>query len=118
MDQLKRQQLAWLERRCRTTTGFVLAVLALAACYGLLFFEGQMNRGGSQHFYPWMVAVLFYFAGDLLAYVWFKVVSVRLDMIKDEVQQAWRRGMAAQEGGDYDESDSDVEVVRPTEQES
>jgi hypothetical protein len=118
MDQLKRQQLVWLERRCRTTTGFVLAVLALAACYGLLFFEGQMGRSSTQHFYPWMVAVLFYCAGDLLAYIWFKVVSVRLEMIKEEVQQAWQRGMAAGSSLAEEDTDSGVEVVRPTEQES
>ena len=116
MDQSNRQQIAWLERRCRTSTGLVLAVLALAACYGLLFFDGQMNRGGSQQFYPWVVAVLFYFAGDLLAYIWFKVVSIRLEMIKEEVQQAWRRGMSVDNDIEF-EVDSGVEVVRPTEQE-
>ena len=58
-------------------TGAVLAVVALVATYGLLIFEGQQGRPAF-HVYPWLAAVLFYVAGDLLAYIWFKVVSMRL----------------------------------------
>ena len=105
-------QLAWLERRSRRLTGIVLAALALGASYSLLIFEGQLARQ-SLHFYPWVMAVLFYAAGDLLAYVWFKVVTLKLTAllmskpprIPGEEEAGLEPGLAAQ----------DVEVVRPGE---
>lgn len=89
MDQQTQQGLAWLERRSRQLTGAVLAVVALVATYGLLIFEGQQGRPAF-HVYPWLAAVLFYFAGDLLAYIWFKVVSMRLLAVLKVAEQRAR----------------------------
>jgi len=86
MDQQTQQGLAWLERRSRQLTGAVLAVVALVATYGLLIFEGQQARPAF-HVYPWLAAGLFYFAGDLLAYIWFKVVSMRLLAVYKAAEQ-------------------------------
>jgi hypothetical protein len=118
MDRHTDQQLKWLERRSRLLTGTILAVLALAACYGWLFFGGQVNISAQQHFYAWMVAVLFYFAGDLLAFVWFKVVCIRLEMLLDDFKQSLRRQLVAEEAEEETLSAADVEIVRPTEHRS
>lgn len=72
-----RQQVAQIERRCRTLTGIVLAVLAFLASYGIMLFEGQVERPAF-HFYPWLLAVLCYLGGDLLAWIWFRVVLSQL----------------------------------------
>lgn len=112
------QQVGWLERRARTLTGSVLAVMALLACYGLLIFEGQLTRPAF-HFYPWLAAVLFYLAGDLLAYIWFKVVTIKIDAMIRKLQaesiKAEQRTLLADQD-DLEELnlvDADVEVVRP-----
>lgn len=86
MDQQTQNGLAWLERRSRQLTGAILAVLALIVTYGLLIYEGHQTRPAF-HFYPWLAAVLFYFAGDLLAYVWFRVVSMRLQALWRAAEQ-------------------------------
>jgi hypothetical protein len=65
--------LADIERRCRTLTGMLLAVMAFIASYSIMLIEGQIERPVF-HIYPWILAVLFYIGGDLLALVWFKVV--------------------------------------------
>ena len=89
MDQQTQQGLVWLERRSRQLTGAVLAVVALVATYGLLIFEGQQGRPAF-HVYPWLAAVLFYVAGDLLAYIWFKVLSMRLMAVFKAAEQRAR----------------------------
>jgi len=77
MDSQVKLKLALLERRCRTLTSLILAVLAFAASYSILLLEGQTDRPAF-HFYPWVLAVLFYLGGDLLAWVWFKIVVMQL----------------------------------------
>jgi hypothetical protein len=106
------RQLLWLERRSRMLTGTVLAVLALATAYGLLIFEGQLTRP-SFHFYPWLMAVMFYAAGDLLAYIWFKVLTLKLAAMlmlvpKDGPEEK-------DDEFELEPAKPDVEVVRPGE---
>ncbi len=79
-----------LERRCRSVTGMVLAAVAFAATYGILLLEGQSDRPAF-HLYPWLVAVLFYLAGDLLALVWFKLVSLQLQSLLKDLEQKQER---------------------------
>lgn len=113
MDWHDRQQLAWLERRSRLLTGLILAALALAASYGWLFFGGEVTLTARQHFYAWMIAVLFYFAGDLLAYVWFKVVCIRLDMMLRDFRLDLLRQLINEEEDQGALSQAEVEIVRP-----
>jgi len=115
MDRSDRQQLAWLERRCRMLTGIILAALALAAGYGWLFFSGQANLDGRQHFYAWLVAALFYFAGDLLAFIWFRVVTVRLELMLAQLRRELQRQAGALEEEEETLEPPDVEYVRPAE---
>jgi len=112
------KQVAWLEQRARMLTGSVLAVMALLACYSLLIFEEQLTRPAF-HFYPWLAAVLFYLAGDLLAYIWFKVVTVKLEYmlaklkIEQEAELKAAREFVEEPVQAADLLDADVEVVRP-----
>lgn len=85
-----------LERRARTITGMVLAVVAFASAYGLMFFEGQVDRPGF-HFYPWLLAILCYLAGDLLALVWFKTLVIQVSRISRRLLQEELRAIAAKE---------------------
>ena len=78
-----------LERRCRIITGLVLAAVAFVATYGILLVEGQSDRPVF-HIYPWLVAVLLYLAGDLLAMVWFKLVGIQLQRMVREMEQKLR----------------------------
>jgi Zn-dependent protease with chaperone function len=102
VDSQVKLKLAVLERRCRTLTGLILAVLAFAASYGILLYEGQTERPAF-HFYPWLLAVLFYLGGDLLAWVWFKIIVMQLATLlsspryaqqPEESQEAVRPGGA------------------------
>jgi len=118
MDRHDRLQLAWLERRCRLLTGIILAALALAAGYGWLFFSGQVNLDGRQHFYAWLIAALFYFAGDLLAFIWFRVVTVRLELMLAQIQRDLRRQSGAVGVEEETLAAPEVEFVRPPEHKS
>lgn len=118
MDRHDNQQLKWLERRSRLLTGTILGVLALAACYGLMFFGARTSPSARQHFYAWMVAVLFYFAGDLLAFVWFKVVCIRLEMMLNDFKQSLRQQLVNEQAEEETLSAADVEIVRPSEHSS
>jgi len=111
VDSRVKQQLAWLERRSRFLTGAVLAVLVLAATYGLLIYEGQLNRPGL-HFYPWLAAILFYIAGDLLAYVWFKVVTLRVEVMHEDLLNEQRQ-MLEEQGLIEEAPASNVDTVEP-----
>jgi hypothetical protein len=77
VDPQVKLKLALLERRCRTLTGLILAALAFIASYCIMLIEGQTDRPAF-HFYPWVLAVLFYLGGDLLAWVWFKIIVMQL----------------------------------------
>lgn len=99
-----------LERRCRTITGVVLAAVAYAATYGILLLEGQTDRPVF-HVYPWLVAVLFYLAGDLLAMVWFKLVSMQLDSMMKELERKQQRELEIQRAlFASEDSDETIEV--------
>ncbi|MBN2082978.1 hypothetical protein JW859_12335 [bacterium] len=111
MDSRVKQQLAWLERRSRFLTGAVLAIMVLAATYGLLLYEGQLSRPGL-HFYPWLAAILFYIAGDLLAYVWFKVVAIRVQVMHEDLLNQ-QRLMLEEQGLVEETPSSDVDTVEP-----
>jgi hypothetical protein len=67
----------------------VLAVVAFTAAYGVLLVEGQTDRPVF-HLYPWLVAVLLYFAGDLLALIWFKLVGLQLQAMLREADRKQR----------------------------
>lgn len=80
MEGKAERELALLERRSRTLSGAVLAVTGFLATYGLMLFEGQIDRPGF-HFYPWFAALLLFFAGDLWTMIWFRVVARQLAII-------------------------------------
>lgn len=108
--------MARLEKRIRTVTGLTLGVLAFLSVYGLMLFEGQIERPAFQ-FYPWLLGVLFYLAGDLLALVWFRVNTsqMRVMLERQRVQDEARRlaslaGLLEPEAPATD----GVEVIRPT----
>lgn len=106
-----------MEQRARMLTGSVLAVLVLLASYGLLIFEGQLTRPAF-HFFPWLAAVLFYLAGDLLAYIWFRVVTIKLEAMirKQQVAESVAEAAVVEddtETGSANLVDAGVEVVRP-----
>lgn len=112
MDPAIERQLAVLERRARTLTGIILGVAAFLAAYGLMLFEGLTDRPGF-HFYPWLLGVVFYLAGDLLAFVWFKTVSLSMVTLlrgknRERVSIAPKRPPVTEEGGE-------VEIIRPPE---
>ena len=109
VDPLVQRQLALLERRSRTLTGIILAVVAFVATYGLMLFEGQVDRPGF-HYYPWILAALFYLAGDILAFVWFKTVSIHLVVL---LAAKKRRAEEAEPDMAEDEGVEEVEIIRP-----
>jgi hypothetical protein len=73
----------------------VLAVVAFVATYGILLLEGQTERPVF-HFYPVLTGVLFYLAGDLLALIWFKLVSLQLGTLLKEQEDKIRRELEAE----------------------
>jgi hypothetical protein len=77
VEQATRRQLAEIERRSRTLTGMLLAVMAFLASYSIMLVEGQIERP-IFHLYPWIAAIICYIGGDLLALVWFKVVVLQV----------------------------------------
>ena len=99
--------MAAIERRARTLTGLILAVVAFVATYGLMLYEGQTTRPAF-HFYPWLLAAVFYLAGDLLAFVWFK--TMLMQMLALMRQQALQRPVRLEP---EEEPPSDVEIIRP-----
>jgi hypothetical protein len=91
----------------------VLGVLAFAATYGLMLFEGQVQRPAF-YFYPWLLAVLTYLAGDLLALVWFRAVAAQIGLLlrkSQEDREAVR--MLAGLIEDKNPPQDKVEIVRP-----
>jgi hypothetical protein len=80
MDDQTRKELEDLETRARVLTGTVLAVIALVATYGLQLVEGTLSRPAA-HFYPWLAAVLFFLAGQLIAIIWYRAVKLRLESL-------------------------------------
>ena len=77
MDPQVERQLAAIERRACTLTGITLAVVAFVGSYGLMLFEGQTARPAF-HFYPWLMALVFYIAGHLLAWIWLKTMLMQI----------------------------------------
>lgn len=80
MDDQTKKELDDLETRARVLTGTVLAVIALVATYGLQLVEGTLSRPAA-HFYPWLAAVLFFLAGQLIAIIWYRAVKLRLESL-------------------------------------
>lgn len=119
VDPKPSKQLASLEKRCRLATGMVLAGMAFVASYGLIL-VGQPDIGRVS-FFPLFLAVLFYIAGDLLALIWIRAVAGHIkEMLLKQLDEFQAEG-----GGSYelepevspDETKSQVEVVRPDEEE-
>lgn len=99
-----------LERRCRSITGLVLAAVAFVATYGILLLEGQTERPAF-HFYPWLTGVLFYLAGDLLAFVWFRLITLQLDsMLKNMEEQLRQEATLKRSVFEEEETEETVEV--------
>jgi hypothetical protein len=106
-------QLQELERRCRTVTGVVLAVVAFAACYGLLLVEDQTALPRS-HFYPLIAGALFYLAGDLLAMLWFRILAAQVQAFLEHQERQAKAAPAPAPGPEVDvDADDGVEVIHP-----
>jgi hypothetical protein len=115
VEQQTGQELGRIERRSRTLTGLVLGAMAFLATYGLMFFEGQVERPGYL-FYPWLLGVLFYLAGDLLGLIWFRAIAAQLSaQLEHQRKQEEARRLVALAGLGEPEppSAADVEVIRP-----
>jgi hypothetical protein len=116
VEQQTGQELGRIERRSRTLTGLVLGALAFGASYGLMLYEGQIERPAFL-FYPWLLGALFYFAGDLLAMIWFRSVTAQLTALleqqhKDEEVRRMAELKAALESAESPMPEG-VEVIRP-----
>jgi hypothetical protein len=110
------QELARLEKRIRTLTGLSLGAVAFLSAYGLMMYEGQTDRPAFL-FYPWLLAVLFYLAGDLLAMVWFRVNTAQMRVMLDLQRKQEEARRLAKQAGLLDEEPSavdGVEVIRPS----
>jgi hypothetical protein len=115
VEQQTGQELGRIERRSRTLTGLVLGAVAFLATYGLMFYEGQIERPGFL-FYPWLLGVLFYLAGDLLGLIWFHAIAAQLRaQLEFQHRQEEARRLVALAGLSEPEppGDLDVEVIRP-----
>jgi len=109
-------ELAVIERRCRTATGLVLACVAFAASYVLMLVQG---RTGSEllSLYPWFLAAIFYVAGDTLAFIWVKAIAWHIQkMVIQQLDDASRK-LDQSSSPELDEQEEQVEVIRPTEAE-
>jgi len=106
-------QLQDLERRCRTVTGMVLALVAFGACYALLLVEDQTALPRA-HLYPLAAGALFYFAGDLLAMLWFRTLAAQLQAFVRHQEHLAKTAHAAPHGPEVDvDADDGVEVIHP-----
>ncbi|MCH7471699.1 hypothetical protein IIA79_01935 [bacterium] len=107
------KELAQLERRARTITGIILGALAFATTYGLMLFEGQTQRPGF-HFYPLLLAVAFYLAGDLLALIWFRTVTLQISKLirKSKAEMAADLKRLADEVGE-EQNDEEAQATPP-----
>lgn len=115
VEQQTGQELERIERRSRTLSGLVLGAVAFLATYGLMFYEGQVERPGFL-FYPWLLGVLFYIAGDLLGLIWFRAIAaqMRAQLAQQRKEEEARRLAAMAELNESEPfSDSGVEVIRP-----
>jgi hypothetical protein len=115
VEQQTEQELGRIERRSRTLNGLVLGAVAFLATYGLMFYEGQIERPAFL-FYPWLLGVLFYLAGDLLGLIWFRAIAAQLRaQLEFQRKQQEARRLAAQAGLLEPEplSTDGVEVIRP-----
>src|SRR5688572_8744579 len=102
LKELQKRELAMLEARCRRMTGMTLGVVAFAASYSLLLIEGQTSRPGF-HFYPWVLGLLMYLAGDLITLVWMRASAVEMSKL---ILAAERLQMAESREGTVVESHS------------
>lgn len=115
MEHQTGQELERIERRSRTLTGLVLGAVAFLATLGLMFYEGQIERPGFL-FYPWLLGVLFYLAGDLLGLIWFRAMAAQMRaQLAHQRKQEEARRLAALAGLSEPEPPSaeGVEVIRP-----
>jgi hypothetical protein len=109
-------ELARLEKRIRTVTGLVLGAVAFLSAYGLMMYEGQIDRPAFL-FYPWLLGVLFYLAGDLLGMVWFRVSTAQMRAMLDQQRKQDEARRLASLAGLLDEQPQaveGVEVIRPS----
>jgi hypothetical protein len=112
-----------MERRARNLTGATMGAVALAATYALLVLTDQTSDG-RLHLYPIITALLFYFAGDLIAMIWFRLLAGQLASYirRLEAQQHSETGHRNSTGqSDVEESSNaakfgehdDVEIIKP-----
>ena len=114
MEQQLQQQIAALEAKTRQMTGIVLGMVAFVATYALMAIQGSFLQPSS-HVFPWMLGVLFYFAGQLLALIWFRTFVTQLRSLIEFAQVVEQKRMLLEREAITQElaEDGDVEIIRP-----
>ena len=99
-----------LEKRSRTLTALLMGLVAWTAAYVLILFDGSSSRPLA-HIWPWLLGVMFYLAGDVIGYIWFRVVSIHLMKIFHQWEQEQDKVVAMEDRLEHEQLDDDVEVI-------
>ncbi len=116
MDAILQAELQSLERRVRTSTALILALVSFGCCYGLLLLTNRLISA-PLFFYPWLVGGLFYVAGELLGLVWFRIMTRQLVAMQEAQLRRAKAAGTGQRGSngvqlDAHQSVQDIEVVQ------
>ncbi|MCB1187139.1 hypothetical protein KDL29_08235 [bacterium] len=111
-----RQSLTTLEQRSRTLTALLMGLVAFCAAYVLILLSGDTQRPVA-HVWPWLLGVMFYLAGDVLGYIWFRVVSIHVIKVLRQWEEEQEKAVAMEDRLDSPEIDDDVEVIVSSEME-
>ncbi|MCB1217330.1 MAG: hypothetical protein R3F46_14995 [bacterium] len=107
-----RQSLTTLEQRSRTLTALLMGLVAFCAAYALILLSGDTQRPAA-HVWPWLLGVMFYLAGDVLGYIWFRVVSIHVIKVLRQWEEEQEKVVNMEDGLDAHELDDEVEVIVP-----
>lgn len=110
MENSIRQSLEYLEQRSRTLTALLMGLVAFTAAYALLLFDGSTSRPMA-HIWPWLLGVMFYLAGDVLGYIWFRVISIHMMKIFRQWEEEQEKVISMEDGLEGEDLDDDLEVI-------
>ena len=105
-----RQSLNTLEQRSRTLTALLMGLVAFSAAYVLILLNGDTQRPAA-HVWPWLLGVMFYLAGDVLGYIWFRVITIHLMKLLRQWEEEQEKAIAMEDGLENAEVDDDLEVI-------